>query len=66
MFVRGTENVNVFVVAEVEKPLSRKHLSPDGATPKSVRLELCQGPCESDQKRQDRRLRDPRTCEIQA
>ena len=39
MFIRGTKNVNVYVVAEVEKPLSRKHFSPDGAPPKSVRLE---------------------------
>ena len=40
MFIQGTENVNVSVVVEVEKPLFRKHLSRDGATPKSVRLEL--------------------------
>jgi len=53
MFIRGTRNVNVLVVAKVEKPLSRKYLSPNEAPPKSVRLEPSWGRYRSDDKCQD-------------
>ena len=66
MFIRDTEIVNTFVPAEVEKPLSRKHLSRDGAPAKSVRLDRYRNPDKSDEKRQDRRSHDPRIFALKA